>query len=220
MQLFLIRHAQSANNAQPDEHRVEDPPLTELGRRQATALAVWLETVGLDHVIASPFRRSLETAEYIRRRLAIKPHVWVDLHELGGCYAGHETERYEGRPGLSHSQIAAEFPGFQLDPAINGQGWWQCRPHESDEQARARATRLIEKTVSMFGATDQSVAYIMHADFKRIFLEELFASLEVPNLIWHSIYNTSVTVIGLGGSSPRLNIYNSTVHLSPDLLTL
>ena len=31
MELYLIRHAQSQNNVKPEEHRVEDPPLTELG---------------------------------------------------------------------------------------------------------------------------------------------------------------------------------------------
>ena len=35
MELYLIRHAQSQNNALPEEQRVEDPGLTELGNQQA-----------------------------------------------------------------------------------------------------------------------------------------------------------------------------------------
>ena len=58
MELFLIRHGQSLNNFQPQEQRVEDPPLTDLGRRQAELLAEWIESAGLTRLICSPFRRA------------------------------------------------------------------------------------------------------------------------------------------------------------------
>ncbi len=45
MELYIIRHAQSTNNALPDEReRVCDPHLTEIGRRQADLLAAHLAT--------------------------------------------------------------------------------------------------------------------------------------------------------------------------------
>ena len=43
MELYIIRHAQSSNNALADEReRVCDPHLTELGRQQAELLAAHL----------------------------------------------------------------------------------------------------------------------------------------------------------------------------------
>jgi 2,3-bisphosphoglycerate-dependent phosphoglycerate mutase len=220
MRLFLIRHAQSANNALPEEQRIEDPPITEVGCRQACALAHWLESAGLDWIVASPFRRSLETTEYVRRNLAVTPRVWIDLHEQGGCYAGYEPHLYQGRPGLSLTQIAVEFPGYELDPAIDEEGWWKCRPYETAQQASNRAARLIDRTLVEFGASNLSVAYIMHADFKRKFLETLFPSVDDQTLVWADIYNTAVTIIEFQQGSPRLEVYNSTAHLTPDLLTL
>ncbi len=73
MRLLLIRHAQSANNALPEHLRVEDPALTALGHRQAQALAVWLSTCSVNVLVASPFRRALETVEYLRRELVVVP---------------------------------------------------------------------------------------------------------------------------------------------------
>jgi 2,3-bisphosphoglycerate-dependent phosphoglycerate mutase len=51
MQLYLIRHAESTNNAKPPRQRVEDPPITELGESQATHLAKWTSTTEIDTLI-------------------------------------------------------------------------------------------------------------------------------------------------------------------------
>ena len=45
IELFIIRHAESGNNSLSDNRdRVVDPPITELGRRQAEILAQHLAT--------------------------------------------------------------------------------------------------------------------------------------------------------------------------------
>ena len=62
MQLYLIRHGQSENNARPEHMRVEDAELTELGHQQARHLAPWIATLELDRLFCSPFRRALQTA--------------------------------------------------------------------------------------------------------------------------------------------------------------
>ena len=49
MRLYLIRHAQSENNARPEHERVEDPGLTELGARQ------------IDHLVAAELLPGLST---------------------------------------------------------------------------------------------------------------------------------------------------------------
>ena len=65
MRLYLVRHAQSeANAGLPGASR--DCALTELGRRQAQAVAQRLARHRIDRVLASPYVRTLETAEAIR----------------------------------------------------------------------------------------------------------------------------------------------------------
>lgn len=220
MRLYLIRHAQSMNNALPEEQRVADPALTELGRRQAAALAALFESAPLTRLITSPFRRSLETTNPIRHRVSIAPEVWVDLHEQGGCYAGFEPARYQGCPGMTDREIAAEFPGYRIAPEIDSQGWWKSQPYESMSAARERARRLIRRTLDVFGPTDEHVAYVMHGDFKKLILEELFADTLASRNHWPShIYNASVSIVEVC-SAPRLDQYNSTGHMPFDLLSL
>ena len=58
--LIVVRHGQTESNAAGLICGRADPPLTELGRRQADALAAALPTP--DRVVASPLGRAQETA--------------------------------------------------------------------------------------------------------------------------------------------------------------
>jgi broad specificity phosphatase PhoE len=65
MELYLIRHGQSTNNAAQDPwttNRVADPPLTELGRQQAQSTAESLKDKTIAALYCSPYRRALATA--------------------------------------------------------------------------------------------------------------------------------------------------------------
>jgi 2,3-bisphosphoglycerate-dependent phosphoglycerate mutase len=219
MELYVIRHAQSANNALPEEQRVEDPAITELGHRQAKALADWIHSADLDILVTSPFRRTLETTEYIRQRVDVVPQVWIDLHEQGGCYAGHDPTRYEGRPGMTRQQILAEFPGYEPEELIDASGWWKCRTYESYEMTRQRARRLVARTLKTFGGRNVRVAYIMHADFKRCFLQEMLSATQSSSSVVGPIYNTAVSTIKLHSDTPQVSLFNSTVHLEEELLS-
>ncbi len=86
--LYLVRHAQSRNNAQPVELRVEDPALTDLGHEQARRLAERVTRLRLTKLFTSPFRRALQTAEHVRLATGLIPEVRIDLHEKGGCVSG------------------------------------------------------------------------------------------------------------------------------------
>ncbi|MBI2480542.1 MAG: histidine phosphatase family protein [Planctomycetia bacterium] len=213
MQLYLIRHAQSQNNALPEEERIEDPGLTELGRQQAEHLAKWIPLLRLTRLITSPFRRTLMTTEPIRRVTALIPEVRIDLHEQGGCYAGHDLSSKVGRPGMTRREIEAEFSGYRVADNIDGAGWWQSKPYETWEAARIRAARLLEETCREFAHTDERVAFVMHADIKRLFLSHLHADpLDVP-------CNTSVTEIEFTTNSQRLRAFNQINHLPSRLVT-
>lgn len=214
MHLFLIRHAQSQNNAQPEEHRVEDPALTAVGREQTEHLARWITRLELTRLFTSPFLRSLQTAEAIRQATDLTPEVRTVLHEVGGCYRGYSGATISGAPGLSRLQIERDFPGFHVAPEIDGQGWWANKPREIESEASLRADCLWKQTIEEFGSTDERIALVMHADIKLVLLRRLHAApLATP-------YNTSVTTVVVDASACQLVDYNSVRHLPPGLVTM
>src|SRR6056297_1112107 len=139
MQLYLVRHAESENNARPIYERVEDPSITAVGRLQAEFLAKWFESLPIDTLISSPVRRALQTTRYIVDLTDSHVHVWADMFEEGGIYRGHGPEATEGGPGLSRTEVlrhvAANVDGCTLDDAVVESGWWGAKLRETPEQA-------------------------------------------------------------------------------------
>jgi broad specificity phosphatase PhoE len=74
--LILVRHGQTATNAEGRLLGRADPPLTELGDRQAAAVAAAVGPV--DRVIASPLRRAQQTAAYFGRPVETDER-WIEI---------------------------------------------------------------------------------------------------------------------------------------------
>ena len=213
MQLYLIRHAQSQNNALPDHQRVEDPGITELGCLQAKFLAERVGTLKLTRLFTSPFRRTLQTTKPIYDATSLRPEVRIDLHEQGGCYRGHTVDNVCGRPGMNRTEIEREFPGFDVSAELDGEGWWASKPHENYQAAKHRAGKLLQRAIDEFGDTDERVAFVMHADIKLIFLREFHSELlDCP-------CNTSLTMIEITSGQCQLVDFNCVRHLPVELVT-
>lgn len=221
MHLLLIRHAQSQNNALPESQRVEDPAITELGERQAAALAEHFVDWGVDRLLTSAFRRALLTAGALHQTSRLVPHVWMELHEIGGCYAGHIVGQEQGRPGLNHEQVCDEFPGFTIEGEIPSTGWWGSRPYESMSEARRRAGQQTARLLSSF-PSGQRVACVVHADFKALLLSELLGD-RWTDLMHEPLYNTGVTELECstdnGQPQVRITRFNDVAHLTTDLVS-
>jgi len=74
--LVLVRHGQTAANARGLLLGRADPPLSELGRRQARALAEMVP--GDARVVASPLTRTVETATAFGRDVE-RDERWIEL---------------------------------------------------------------------------------------------------------------------------------------------
>ena len=213
MELYLIRHAQSQNNALPEKDRVEDPPLTDVGHRQCAHLAKWIPSLRLTRLVTSPFLRTLQTADHISRSVSLTPEVRVELHEQGGCVSGHTRDVLVGRPGMTRSEILSQYPEFNIASNIDGNGWWGNKPYESEDVARLRASWLLAETVEQFAGSQARVAYVMHADIKRLLLAQICTErLELP-------WNASVTKVLIRREGCRLEAYNRVDHLPHNLVT-
>ena len=220
MQLYLIRHAESENNAKPPHLRTEDPPITAVGRLQAKHLANWTKTLKIDTLICSPVRRSLQTTRFITEVTGYHAHVWADVFEEGGIYRGYGPDAIQGGPGLSRSDVIAhlgELENCTLDELITESGWWS-RDRETPDQAATRAATVTKRFLDTFKRRDITVAAVIHADFKRKLLAHmLVGTIDVTRL--GALRNTGVTKINYDGSRWNLDWFNSVTHLPARLIT-
>lgn len=222
MQLYLIRHAESENNSKPLYERVEDPPITAVGRLQAQHLADWAQTLRIDSLITSPFLRSLQTTRWILDRTPQHVHVWHDVYESGGCFRGHGPDAKEGSMGLGRAQILGHLSRDQdactIDATIGEAGWWGGRDRETDDEAVQRTKRVAKRFVDTFGASGDVVVAVIHADLKRLLLAELLQGIVDPFDLG-PVRNTGITKVDFEGSRWRLDWFNSVSHLPAKLVT-
>ena len=211
-ELYLIRHGESANNAAPEPQRTEDPGLTERGQRQAEAVAMRFADVPLTHVLCSAFLRAILTTQPLSRAVSLRPSIWTDLHEVGGCYAGHLPGQEVGRPGMDRQTLSQQFPEFDLPADIDELGWWKSRPYESWDDARGRAQRQAARLIQTFAGTHAQVACVIHADFKSLLLEELVAD-RAHAFSPSQMSNCGVSYLSYSEASFQLHDFNSIDHL-------
>jgi 2,3-bisphosphoglycerate-dependent phosphoglycerate mutase len=238
MELYFIRHAQSANNKLYDEtgawnKRDSDPELTELGHDQARRLAEHVAcangstprrdyvnrgSFGFTHLYSSLMVRALATAAYLSAALDLPLVVWEDLHEVGGIfYIDDETGERIGQPGKTRSELAARFPQAQLPETLGEDGWWN-RSHESVELQSRRARRLVSALVERHGGSDDRVAVISHGGFYNLVLAELL-STQADNGFWFIINNTGITRLNFEAEGIGLAYANRLEHLPAELIT-
>lgn len=79
MELLIIRHALPENERRDDGPA--DPPLSDLGRRQAEATADFLAGETVDAIVTSSMRRAIETGRPLAERLGLTPTTRDDLVE-------------------------------------------------------------------------------------------------------------------------------------------
>ena len=240
MDLFIIRHGQSANNSLPDiRDREVDPPLTDLGERQAELLAEHLasrethdritadtgntryqmrEGYGITALFTSPMYRSLQTVQPIAKSLGLAPKIWVDIHEEGGMYLNHGgDEGLVGYPGRTRSEILSEFPNYHLPPSFNDAGWWN-KGHEDPPSLLVRATKVAEELHEMAPNEDR-VAIITHGGFMNALLKALFGQISQEQMYYRH-HNTAISRISMdAGEGAEVRYLNRIDHLNADLVS-
>lgn len=218
MKVFIIRHAQSANNllgetAQYDDYmarRDPEPPITELGQRQAVLLAEHLagnnhperkqeeqgRGYGLTKLFCSPMLRTLQTALPVSQATGLKPQVWVALHEQGGIFRGNPRNGSEvtGFPGLTRRQLVEQFPGYVLPKEIRDDGWWFAG-YEDGAGCQQRALQVAE-TLREWAPDmpDDRIGLISHGTFAENLVSALLG-LAPDHRSYFSHYNTAITRI-------------------------
>lgn len=217
--VYLVRHAQSANNAKAVEQRCCDPSITRLGEQQAEMTARLLGELEFESLVCSAFRRALQTAQWIGRCTRLTPEVIVAMHEHGGCYEGWNDENFVGRPGLTAGEIHAEFGDVQLPADFPESGWWQSSSRESQEASGQRAFRMVELLKSRLKTGNGNLVCVTHADFLNKILQAMFGVKIRSHESFPDLKNTGVTQVGLEENEWKLYQLNSVEHLPESLVT-
>ena len=243
MKLYIIRHAQSTNNALANQRdRVYDPLLTELGYRQADIVARHVATgtdpefvagvseedtaadsrqgYNISRLYCSAMQRSLLTARPIAEAMRIRPEIWVDIHEHGGIFLDHGGQQgIIGYPGKSRSEILEEFPDYVLPDEVTEEGWWDPKRGMEDWPACHGRAIKVAATLREWAASQERVAIISHGGFIDALLKALTDQLPSRQLYYHH-YNTAITRIDFRPEGPLdIRYINRFDHLPPDLIS-
>jgi probable phosphoglycerate mutase len=144
MELYLMRHGETAWSLTGQHTGKTDLPLTAHGEADARTLAPLLHGVSFDHVFTSPRQRARRTAELAGHAGAV---VEPDLAEWD----------YGDYDGITSDEVRAKRPTWDI--YVDG-----CPGGESPAQITARADRLIARLAALPGR----VAAFSHGHFGRV----------------------------------------------------
>ena len=235
------------NNAHwQDPNYVEspDPALTKAGIEQAALLGEYLEKsqiltqpegwnphnrhgFGLTHIYTSLMERAVHTALPTARKLNLPFAAWMEIHESGGIFGREGERKFQGLPGKPRMWFEANVPELLLPDGLNGDGWWNCRPHEEEETAYERAKRVWAELLARHGdqpdMPEQRVVFVSHGGF---FTHLVCAMLDLPwrqasNGLrsWFLLNNCSISRFDVNNQDVTLCYMNRTDHLPDRLIT-
>ena len=247
MQLYLIRHAQSENNAlwartKSENGRSPDPLLTDIGHQQAATLAKFLTQTdessqrddldiynragfSFTHLYCSLMERAIQTGTYIAQAKQMPLLVWEMVHEWGGIYEDdYESGEKRGLPGANRAFFAEKYPHLVLPEELDDTGWWN-RPFEPRDACYGRAQQFLQALHERHGDSDDQVAIVTHGGFFYSFISALLdnweakAPLPDANQVWFAVNNASITRIDFNDTHIRMAYLNRVDFLPTELIT-
>jgi glucosyl-3-phosphoglycerate phosphatase len=156
--IVLVRHGQSTWNAEGRLQGQADPPLSELGRREAAALAPVLRGFAAERVLTSDLRRARETAAELGHPEAAPDPVWREIDV--GEWAGRMLADLPAGPDPS-------WRGGDLLPP-GGERWEELEARVADAVDGLVARGGEWLVVTHGGVIRAAVAYVTGADAQRI----------------------------------------------------
>ena len=222
MQVYLIRHAQSENNALTADsmhRRKVDPGLTELGYQQRERLADWLGNeasdgeLDIDQLFTSAMVRSLLTSQPLGEALDLQPEIWLDLHEKGGLFS-RQNGLVSGYGGMTRTAISQAFPRLRLAEEITESGWYDAAlGMEPETHSHYRAIKVAGE-LRRRDESQAVLALVSHAGFLDLLIKALFNQLPSrPHTMRYYHNNTAITRIDIARGETVLHYLNRVDHL-------
>jgi len=249
MQLYLIRHGESTNNARWETvdgvfpPRTSDPQLTEKGIRQTEVLADFLALFkpgeedfwrdpqnrlgfGLTHIYCSLMLRAIQTASILANRLNLPLIGLPEVHEVGGIYLEsivNDVVEISYEHGVTEAFLAANYPSLKLPTPIDTEGWWRGGKEDHNLPLK-RAQGVLNWLKERHMGSEDRVAIVTHGGFFNYLLRAMLQiSLEQPDnrkLEYSLIYNNcAISRFDFVGDRILLVYHNRADFLSDDLAT-
>jgi probable phosphoglycerate mutase len=198
MLIYCIRHGESTYNAQGRVQGHLNIPLSELGCRQAAALAEVCQGWGAEAIFCSPLRRARETAEPIAAALGLPIHEELRLIEIKvGIFQGHRRDELDRICPEEYARWRSGDPDYVVPGGESRRALMQRGRAVLESIAQCDYGRVI---VVGHGA-------ILAAAFKSL--------LEIPALHHpFMLENASISRLELDGAIIRLHSLNEVGHLS------
>jgi probable phosphoglycerate mutase len=206
--ILLIRHGETAWNAEKRLQGHLDIALNAEGERQAALLGAALAAEPIDHIISSDLQRARQTAEALARVRGAQVGIDPALRER--CYGGFE--------GLLYSEIAARFPrefaawqardvDAELPPGTNR--------GESFREFYERSTGAIARHAAAHPG--KTIALVAHGGvLECAYRAALGLSLETPRDF--KVLNASVNRFVVEKDVLKLVSWGEVGHLQPAVL--
>lgn len=165
MNLYMIRHGQSYVNLKEWNGGNSDEGLTDLGQRQAEALAHWLHgrLPEIDALYCSTMRRARETAEPLRRAYGLNVTYEDRLREVGNNKLDHTAWPSDDLPEYS-DYWGSERPFSSITPDRD--------MGESLMHFRIRVGSFIEELIERH--REQNVVTVCHGGVIEIAYDHVF----------------------------------------------
>lgn len=195
--LLLARHGQSVSNAERRFQGMQDVALSEVGIRQARALAGATVRRPPAAVYSSPLRRARATAEIVAEGLGLAVVCLQDLRELSlGDWEGRTVDEVRALPGDPYAQWVRD-PLTHAPPGA-----------EPLAEVQRRAIRAFER-IGAAHPDGEDVLVICHGGVISAYLAHC---LGLPlSGIWRlTVANCSLTEV----RPPRVVSLNDTGHLA------
>lgn len=206
--ILLIRHGETAWNAEKRLQGHLDIALNAEGERQAALLGAALAAERIDHIISSDLQRARQTAEAIARLRGTQVGIDPALRER--CYGGFE--------GLLYSEIAARFPlAFAAWQARDVDGVLPpgANRGESFREFYERVSGAIAKHAAAHPG--KTIALVAHGGvLECAYRQALGLSLETPRDF--KVLNASVNRFVMEQGVLKLLSWGEVAHLRPTVL--
>jgi len=145
--IHVLRHGEALHNVDRN-YSEPDPPLTEIGRKQAEALDF---SFSPDVIVVSPMIRTLETAYYALHGKPCKILVWPDLREA------HDAICNQGSPRIT---LISRYPDLDFSECS---AEWDYEQHTA-ENAQLRAIR-VRSRLERLSKDYKNIIVVTHRGF-------------------------------------------------------
>ena len=200
VRIYLVRHGETADNAQMRYVGIRDEPLTSNGKKQARRAAKALSELPVRIIFSSPLRRAADTAVHIQA--ACGAELRLDSRLTEGSFG-----RWEGLTRAEVLQLGPQdaemLARWESDSACSPAGG------ESIESIQTRVVSMMDELKREF--LGSSVVIVSHVGPIKALLA---AILDIPLQSTRRLFLDPATIsVVEWGEHPVLRLFNSHAHL-------